>query len=85
MIYYTHNKEVVKRQKRLDERFFMGIFTDMSERGRPPKPADELKTASMKIPLTEREKEAIEQAAKARDAKPVTWARDVLMRAAKRT
>jgi hypothetical protein len=55
-----------------------------TQRGRPPKPADERKTASMKIPLTDEEKGAIELAAKARDAKPVTWARDVLLRAAKR-
>lgn len=38
----------------------------------------------MKIPLTEEEKESIEIAAKAQDAKPVTWAREVLLRAAKR-
>jgi hypothetical protein len=56
----------------------------MAERGRPPKPEAERKTANMKIPLTDDEKEAIESAAKARKAKPVTWAREVLLRAAKR-
>lgn len=53
-------------------------------RGRPPKPPDELKSASMKIPMAEDEKALIERAAKAVDAKPVTWARDVLLSAAKR-
>jgi len=38
----------------------------------------------MKFPLTASEKEAIERAARADDAKPVTWAREVLLRAAKR-
>ena len=60
----------------------MGIFNGM--RGRPPKPPDERKTASMKIPLADDEKDLIERAAQASDAKPVTWARDVLLRAAKR-
>jgi hypothetical protein len=55
-----------------------------AERGRPPKPAAERKSASMKIPLTDKEKRSIEQAASADGAKPVTWARDVLLRAAKR-
>jgi hypothetical protein len=56
----------------------------MAERGRPQKQPSERKTASMKIPLTEQEKEAITQAALSGDAKPVTWARDILLRAAKR-
>lgn len=60
----------------------MGIFNGM--RGRPPKPDDERKTANMKIPLAEGEKEAIERAAESDGAKPVTWAREVLLRAAKR-
>lgn len=38
----------------------------------------------MKIPLTADEKQLIESAAKADDAKPVSWSRDVLLRAAKR-
>lgn len=63
----------------------MGIFKPMNTRGRPPKTAKDRKTASMKLPLTDAEKVAIEQAARAHDAKPVTWARDVLLRAAKRT
>jgi hypothetical protein len=38
----------------------------------------------MKIPLTEAEKQQIVEAAESDDAKPVTWAREVLLRAAKR-
>jgi hypothetical protein len=38
----------------------------------------------MKLPLSVDEKEAIERAAQGDAAKPVTWARDVLMRAVKR-
>jgi hypothetical protein len=34
--------------------------------------------------MTEAEKEAFEKAAKARAVKPITWAREVLLRAAKR-
>lgn len=52
--------------------------------GRPPKTPEERKTADMKIPLTDDEKELIRQAAAADEAKPVTWARDVLVRTARR-
>ena len=52
--------------------------------GRPPKEPEDRRTESMKLPLTEAEKRQIEAAAEADDAKPVTWARDVLLRAAKR-
>jgi hypothetical protein len=38
----------------------------------------------MQIPVTTAEKEQIQAAAEADDAKPVTWARNVLLRAAKR-
>ncbi len=60
----------------------MGIFNAM--RGRPPKEPEERKTASMKIPLADDEKGLIEKAAQADGAKPVTWARDTLLKAAKR-
>jgi uncharacterized protein (DUF1778 family) len=60
----------------------MGIFKDM--RGRPPKQPEERKTANMKIPLTDEEKNLIQSAADADEAKPVTWARNILLRAAKR-
>jgi hypothetical protein len=53
-------------------------------RGRPPKDPEDRKTANMKIPLADGEKELIEKAAQADSAKPVTWARNVLLRAAKR-
>lgn len=53
-------------------------------RGRPPKPPEERRTDAMKLPLNADEKALIEQAAQADGAKPVTWARDVLLRAAKR-
>ena len=59
----------------------MGIFMGMA---RPPKPAHERKTANMKLPLTDEEKGLIERAARDRGAKPVTWAREALLRAAKR-
>lgn len=53
-------------------------------RGRPPKKARDRRTASMKLPLTDDEKSQIEQAAQTKGAKPVTWAREALLRAAKR-
>ena len=64
----------------------MGIFRGMetNKMGRPPKAPEDRRTESMKIPLTADEKAAIERGAVADDAKPVTWARDVLLRAAKR-
>ncbi|MCA9125017.1 MAG: hypothetical protein H6822_19735 [Planctomycetaceae bacterium] len=55
-----------------------------NERGRPPKDPEDRKTANMKLPMTEAEKELIRLAAEADDAKPVTWARDLLLKAAKR-
>jgi hypothetical protein len=81
-IYYTHNNYRVNRKKRVDAQIFMGMIMGM--RGRPPKEPDERKTASMKVPLTQSEKELIKIAAKADQTKPVSWARDVLLRAAKR-
>jgi hypothetical protein len=38
----------------------------------------------MRIPLTDAERELVEIAAQADDAKPITWAREALLRAAKR-
>ena len=52
-----------------------------NERGRPPKPDDERKSAQLRIRLTEEEREALDQAA---GGKTSTWARDVLLKAAKR-
>lgn len=51
---------------------------------RPPKKPEDRKTASMKIPLTKTERQSIVDAADVDQAKPVTWAREVLLRAAKR-
>ena len=62
----------------------MGIFISMETRGRPPKAPEDRRTDSMKIPLTADEKALIEEAAHTDEAKPVTWAREVLVRAAKR-
>ena len=56
----------------------------MNKRGRPPKAPEDRKETSMRIPMTDAEKEAIEAAAKAGRDKPITWAREVLLRAAKR-
>src|SRR5205823_9720568 len=71
---------------RLDAKVFRYIFSVMDNKrmGRPPKPASERKTAGMLIPMTEAERERVQAAAEADDAKPITWARDVLLRAAKR-
>ena len=52
--------------------------------GRPPKKAADRKTDEIKIPLTSAEKELIQAAAQSDDAKPVTWAREVLLRTARR-
>ena len=59
-------------------------LTFMGKMGRPPKAPEERRTELMKLPLSADEKEAIERAAEADEAKPVTWAREVLLRAAKR-
>ncbi len=66
----------------IDRSFFMAIINSM--RGRPPKAPEDRKTAAMRIPLTAAERDSIRLAAKSDDAKPVTWARDLLIRAAKR-
>jgi hypothetical protein len=56
----------------------------MGKMGRPPKPAAERRTDEMKIPLSGAEKRQIQSAAEADDEKPVTWARNALLRAARR-
>jgi hypothetical protein len=63
----------------------MAIFNRMAnKRGRPPKPPDERKETSMRIPMTEAEKAEIERAAQVDGGKPITWAREILLKAAKR-
>jgi len=55
-----------------------------NKRGRPPKAPEDRRTEDIKIPLSEAEKQQIQAAAESDDTKPVTWAREVLLRAAKR-
>jgi hypothetical protein len=52
--------------------------------GRPPKKPSERKTAGILIPMTEDERALIQDAAEADEAKPITWARETLLRVAKR-
>ena len=52
-----------------------------NERGRPPKADDERKDNVLRIRMTQEERELLDYAA---DGKTSTWARDVLVRAAKR-
>lgn len=61
----------------------MGTIIPMRT-GRPPKLPEDRRTESMKIPLTEAEKAEIQAAAQAGEVKPVTWARDILLRASRR-
>ena len=49
--------------------------------GRPPKPSDERQTARLEIRMTAADLRLIEQAA---DGKTSSWAREALIRAAKR-
>ena len=51
------------------------------ERGRPPKPPEERKAAELRIRLTEGQRAELDAAA-GQDTS--TWAREVLLRAAKR-
>lgn len=67
----------------VDGESFYGYSYSMRT-GRPPKAPEERRTDSMKIPLTEAEKAVIQEAAGVDESKPVTWARDVLLRAAAR-
>jgi len=52
--------------------------------GRPPKEPHERKTAGILIPMTEDERALVQAAAEADEAKPITWARETLLRIAKR-
>lgn len=61
----------------------MGTISQMRT-GRPPKNPDERKTVGIKIPLTPAEKALIVAAAESDDGKHVTWAREILLNAAKR-
>jgi len=52
-----------------------------AERGRPPKPPGERKTAELRIRLTEAQRAQLDAAA---GEDTSTWARELLLRAAKR-
>ena len=52
--------------------------------GRPPKPADEKQTARLEIRMTDAELTLIEKAAGGAGGKTSTWARETLVKAAKR-
>lgn len=69
-------------QTMLDEENFVRMLNRM--RGRPPKAAIDRRTDAMKIPMTDAEKRLVVAAAESVEAKPVTWARDVLLKAARR-
>jgi hypothetical protein len=53
--------------------------------GRPPKRPDERQAGTLQIGLTADETTLIERAAAKHEIKAVAWARDVLLKAAKRT
>lgn len=50
--------------------------------GRPPKLPEERRDDGIRIPLTNAEKAIIEQCAAAEGVKPITWARDALLKVA---
>ncbi len=52
--------------------------------GRPPKPPDERKSSELRIRLTETDREILDDAARYKGAETSTWARNVLLKAAKR-
>jgi uncharacterized protein (DUF1778 family) len=54
---------------------------DKRERGRPPKPDEERRTAELRIRLTDDEREILDKAA---EGKTSTWARELLLKAATR-
>lgn len=61
----------------------MDINTAMRT-GRPKKAPSERHDDDMKIPLTSEEKAVIQAAAESVGKKPTTWARDTLLRSAKK-
>lgn len=60
----------------------MGIFIGIM--ARPKKAPKDRRTESMKLPMTAAEKSLIEAAALAAGEKPVTFAREAALRAARR-
>jgi hypothetical protein len=70
--------------KLFDREFVVATFMDMKskqDRGRPPLPPEERKAAELRIRLTEAQRALLDEAA-GQDTS--TWAREVLLRAAKR-
>lgn len=71
--------------KSVDKKIFVAtiIFMDAEKRsrGRPFKPDEDRRTAELRIRLTDDERELLDAAA---DGKTSTWARNILLRAAKR-
>lgn len=51
---------------------------------RPHKDPDDLRSESMKLPMTQADKELIQEAAELAGERPVPWAREAILRAAKR-
>jgi hypothetical protein len=81
--YHTHKISERQSKTGLIPKIFVGILISMKA-GRPPKPPEDRRDRDMKIPLSESERETIVEAAEADEAKPVTWARETLLKAAKR-
>lgn len=69
-------------EKQLDREVFMAIITAIM--ARPKKAPKDRKTDAMRIPMTAEERRIIEAGAQADGMKPVTWLREVGLRAAKR-
>jgi hypothetical protein len=70
--------------KRFDKEFCVATFSVMKpkqDRGRPPLPPEERKAAELRIRLTEAQRALLDEAA-GQDTS--TWAREVLLRAARR-
>jgi hypothetical protein len=62
---------------RLDLRIFRGY--DVSMRGRPKKPEGEVRENVLRIRLTDEERAALDEAARARHLDTSTWARAELL------
>ncbi len=57
---------------------------DTTRMGRPPKPPEQRKSSELRIRLTEADREMLDEVAEAKGEETSTWARDVLLKAAKR-
>jgi hypothetical protein len=74
-------KESTQRKGCKETFFPYNIGMETKRMGRPPKPAEERQTARLEIRMTAADLKLIEGAA---DGNTSTWARNVLVRAAKR-